>query len=177
MVIQERFCVKHPNKEAQGSTNVAPRFKSQWQTLQGPRLRRTSIRAYERADGFVHPHHRHHTRHHKDRDGQPRLQHAAPRLAQRQKCACMTEIYTLKNDLTGSNSHQVRPIRQRTKLCCPVTPKRSVIRGVHLIENFFAKLKEFKGIAMRCEKNRPKLHRNDLCMRSRDKFTMNLNKP
>ena len=43
-------------------------------------------------------------------------------------------------------------ISQRPRRLQPLTIDLEVYKWRHLIENFFAKLKEFKGIAMRSEK-------------------------
>jgi transposase len=47
----------------------------------------------------------------------------------------------------------------------------------HLIENFFCKLKEFKRIAMRADKNRPELQSQCLSRRRGHQLTLNLNRP
>lgn len=43
-------------------------------------------------------------------------------------------------------------ISQRPQRKAPLQIDKEIYKWRHLIENFFAKLKEFKGIAMRCEK-------------------------
>lgn len=43
-------------------------------------------------------------------------------------------------------------ISQRPKRLNPIEIDNEIYKWRHLIENFFAKLKEFKAIAMRCEK-------------------------
>ncbi|MBR0868066.1 hypothetical protein ACFLEY_12155 [Bradyrhizobium sp. YCK136] len=47
----------------------------------------------------------------------------------------------------------------------------------HLIEDFFCKLKEFKRIAMRADKTDQSFRRKYPTRRSRDKLSMNLNRP
>ena len=68
-------------------------------------------------------------------------------------------------------------ISQRPQRTEPLKIDEEIYKWRHLIENFFAKIKEFKGIAMRSEKNRPKLQRDDLRLRRRHQFALNLNKP
>lgn len=43
-------------------------------------------------------------------------------------------------------------ISQHPRRIAPLTIDTEIYKWRHLIENFFAKLKEFKAIAMRCEK-------------------------
>ncbi len=43
-------------------------------------------------------------------------------------------------------------ISQRPQRLCPLQIDTEMYKWRHLIENFFAKIKEFKAIAMRCEK-------------------------
>ena len=43
-------------------------------------------------------------------------------------------------------------ISQRPQRIKPLKIDDEIYKWRHLIENFFAKLKEFKGVAMRCEK-------------------------
>ncbi len=43
-------------------------------------------------------------------------------------------------------------ISQRPQRTRPLQIDEEIYKWRHLIENYFAKLKEFKGIAMRCEK-------------------------
>lgn len=43
-------------------------------------------------------------------------------------------------------------ISQRPRRKAPLQIDREIYKWRHLIENFFAKLKEFKAIAMRCDK-------------------------
>ena len=43
-------------------------------------------------------------------------------------------------------------ISQRPQRKCPLQIDSEIYKWRHLIENFFAKLKEFKAIALRCDK-------------------------
>lgn len=43
-------------------------------------------------------------------------------------------------------------ISQRPQRICPLQIDTEEYKWRHLIENFFAKIKEFKAVAMRCEK-------------------------
>jgi transposase len=53
-------------------------------------------------------------------------------------------------EMTGRGAQIV--ISQRPQRLKPLQIDEEIYKWRHLIENFFAKLKEFKAVAMRCEK-------------------------
>ena len=56
----------------------------------------------------------------------------------------------LRDALTGAGIKPVIPPKSNRRV--PAEFDREVYKWRHLIENFFAKLKEYRGIAMRCRK-------------------------
>ena len=54
----------------------------------------------------------------------------------------------LRDALTGAGIEPVIPPKSNRR--CPAEFDREAYKWRHLIENFFGKLKEYKGIAMRC---------------------------
>ena len=68
-------------------------------------------------------------------------------------------------------------ISQHPRRIPPLHIDLDVYKWRHLIENFFCKLKEFKRIAMRADKNRPKLRSHDLFHCSRHQLAMNPHRP
>lgn len=68
-------------------------------------------------------------------------------------------------------------ISQRPRRLAPLNVDLEIYKWRHLIENFFCKLNEFKGIAQHAEKNRPQLQRHDLCLHRNHPFAAILNRP
>ena len=69
-------------------------------------------------------------------------------------------------------------ISQHPRPAPPMRLDAELYKWRHLIENFFCKLKEFKRIAMRADKtDLSKLRSHHPSRRSRDKLTINLNRP
>ncbi len=68
-------------------------------------------------------------------------------------------------------------ISQHSRRSRPLAIDREVYKWRHLVENFFCKLKEFKRIAMRSDKDRPELLSHDPSRHRRYPLTLNLNRP
>jgi len=98
-----------PPQEAQGQAHARSHTQSQRPKVHGALQGQARPRRPETPHGPVHPHHRHGARQDQDRHGQHGLQHAAPRLAQRPRCARIAGKRTGKTENGRENSE----IRQK----------------------------------------------------------------
>ena len=78
-----RLRLAHPSQEAQGQADAGRTRRANARKSKVRSRGRARLRLSERADGPVRPHHRHRQGEGEDRPRQPRLQHAAVRLADR----------------------------------------------------------------------------------------------
>ena len=81
----------------------------------------------------------------------------------------------LRNDLLERGITPIIPPKSNRKF--PAEFDKETYKWRHLVENYFGKLKENRGIAMRSCKNRSKLYRLHLDCSHVDRVKVNVNRP